>query len=257
MTKTAVLLSGGVDSLVTAGILKNQGMSLFGIHFYTGYESAQSNFSQNGLLPDELGNPSRDTALEKADFLQQQLEPKSGNVVLIDDNEQFSNFKADLINPFYEDSNVDLSQIAQSYVFSEEDGKVIGQHNGAHFYTIGQRKGLGIGGFEKPLFVIHTNTQTNTIYVGHSDEHPGLYRPALFIPNEDIHWVRPDLELKDGESKAFLTRIRYRQSLEKSTLHKKPDGLYINFENFQRGIAKGQFAAWYLNEELIGSGVIS
>ncbi len=191
------------------------------------------------------------------DFLQQQLEPKSGNVVLIDDNEQFSNFKADFRNPFYEDSNVDLSKIAQSYAFSEEDGKVIGQHNGAHFYTIGQRKGLGIGGFEKPLFVIHTNTQTNTIYVGHSDEHPGLYRPALFIPNKDIHWVRPDLELKDGETKAFLTRIRYRQSLEKSTLHKNPEGLYINFENFQRGIAKGQFAAWYLNEELIGSGVIS
>ncbi|MEZ5002642.1 MAG: tRNA 2-thiouridine(34) synthase MnmA [Chitinophagales bacterium] len=190
------------------------------------------------------------------DFLQQQLQPKTGNVVLIEDNDQFNNFKEDHVNPYYGDDTVDLATLAKSYDFTESDGKVIGQHNGAHFYTIGQRKGLGIGGFEYPLFVIHTDTQTNTVFVGHSDQHPGLYRPALFIPQDDIHWIRPDLSLKVGESQDYQIRIRYRQPLENGILYRKDEGLYIVFNKFQRGIAKGQFAAWYNGNELIGSGTI-
>lgn len=190
------------------------------------------------------------------DFLQQQLQPKTGNVVLIEDNDQFNNFKEDHVNPFYGDDTVDLTALARSYEFSESDGRVIGQHNGAHFYTIGQRKGLGIGGFEYPLFVIHTDTQTNTVFVGHSDQHPGLYRPALFIPQDDIHWIRPDLSLSVGQSSPYQVRIRYRQPLEDGILYRKEEGLYIVFKNFQRGIAKGQFAAWYDGNELIGSGII-
>ena len=191
------------------------------------------------------------------DFLQQKLSPKKGYVILIEDNSQFKDFQKDLINPYYNDPSFDLALLSRSYEFSESDGKIIGDHNGAHFYTIGQRKGLGIGGFEKPLFVIHTDTKTNSVYVGHSDEHPGLYRPALFIPTEDIHWIREDLRLEAGQTASYQLRIRYRQPLEEAKLVQKENGLYIIFKNFQRGIAKGQFAAWYQNGELIGSGVIN
>ncbi len=133
----------------------------------------------------------------------------------------------------------------------------MGEHNGAHYYTIGQRRGLNIGGFEKPLFVIGTDTTKNVIYTGMGDDHPGLYRKGLFIPVTDEHWIREDLTLKSGDSKQYLARIRYRQPLEKCTLHKKTEGLYIIFDRPQRGVTPGQFAAWYDGEELIGSGVIN
>ncbi len=189
------------------------------------------------------------------DFLQQQLSPKEGNVILVEPDHAMYEGRNNGIQSEY--TNEELSKLASPYPYSVESGRVIGQHNGAHFYTIGQRKGLGIGGFEKPLFVIATDTKENIVYVGHSDEHPGLYRPALFIPNEDIHWVRPDMIVQDDKSSKFLARIRYRQPLEKASLFKEKDGLYIVFDRPQRSIAKGQFAAWYLDDELIGSGVIS
>jgi len=133
---------------------------------------------------------------------------------------------------------------------------VVGEHTGAHYYTIGQRRGLNLGGFEKPLFVIGTDTEKNIIYTGMGEDHPGLYRQGLFIPLADEHWVREDLQLKSGESKKFMARIRYRQTLEACMLHQKENGLYIIFDKPQRGVTPGQFAAWYEGDELVGSGVI-
>jgi len=182
------------------------------------------------------------------DFLQQRLEPKKGKVIEVPFDS--STFK----NGFSED---DLVHITESYSLRPELGEVVGEHNGAHYYTIGQRRGLNIGGYEKPLFVIGTDTETNVIYTGSGDDHPGLYRKGLFVPNADEHWVREDLKLSIGESKNYLARIRYRQPLENCTLHKKEEGLYIIFDRPQRGVTPGQFVAWYANDELIGSGVIN
>ena len=136
------------------------------------------------------------------------------------------------------------------------DGKKIGEHNGAHFYTIGQRKGLGIGGRKESLFIIGTDVESNTIYVGEGDSHPGLYRRALRINLDEVHWVEPCEALKVGEERRLKVRIRYRQPLEDATLIQRDDALYILFDQPQRGIAGGQFAAWYDGERLIGSGVI-
>jgi tRNA-uridine 2-sulfurtransferase len=181
------------------------------------------------------------------DFLQQRLEPKKGKVIEVPATSV--SFK----NGFADD---DLINIAKPYELQTEFGEVVGEHNGAHYYTIGQRRGLNIGGYEKPLFVIGTDTDKNVIYTGSGDDHPGLYRKGLFIPTQDVHWVRTDLKLAVGKSKKYLARIRYRQPLENCTLHQKENGLYIIFERPQRGVTPGQFAAWYENEELIGSGVI-
>jgi tRNA-specific 2-thiouridylase len=134
---------------------------------------------------------------------------------------------------------------------------VVGDHNGAHYYTIGQRRGLNIGGFEKPLFVIGTDTTKNIIYTGMGDDHPGLYRKGLFVPSSEAHWIREDLKLNAGEFRKYKARIRYRQPLELCTLHQKEEGLYIIFDRPQRGVTPGQFVAWYEEEELIGSGVIN
>ncbi|HTH55946.1 MAG TPA: tRNA 2-thiouridine(34) synthase MnmA [Cyclobacteriaceae bacterium] len=182
------------------------------------------------------------------DFLQQRLEPKKGKVIEVGASSSvFKNGHA-----------VDeLIAKTEPFHFSPDQGEVVGEHNGAHFYTIGQRRGLNLGGFEKPLFVIGTDTDKNIIYTGMGEDHPGLYRKGLFIPLKDEHWVREDLKLNSGDSKEFFARIRYRQPLEKCTLHQKEDGLYIVFDRPQRGVTPGQFAAWYDGEELIGSGVIS
>jgi tRNA-specific 2-thiouridylase len=182
------------------------------------------------------------------DFLQQQLEPKKGKVIEVPaDRATFSNGWAD----------DDLENLTKPYALQPSMGEVVGEHNGAHFYTIGQRRGLNIGGYEKPLFVIGTDTNKNVIYTGSGDDHPGLYRKGLFIPIADVHWVRTDLKLAVGESKKYVARIRYRQPLENCTLHQKENGLYIIFEKAQRGVTPGQFAAWYEGNELVGSGVIS
>ena len=182
------------------------------------------------------------------DFLQQRLEAKKGKVIEVSaDSATFKNGY----------DHTDLNHLTQSFVLSPDLGEVVGEHNGAHFYTIGQRRGLNIGGYEKPLFVIGTDTKLNVIYTGSGEDHPGLYRSGLFIPNADEHWIREDFKLSVGESKNFLVRIRYRQPLEDCTLHKKANGLYLIFKKPQRGVAPGQFAAWYTDEELIGSGVIS
>lgn len=182
------------------------------------------------------------------DFLQQQLKPKKGKVIEIPgDSTIFKNGW----------STDDLKNITQPYDLSAEAGAEVGEHNGAHYYTIGQRKGLNMGGFPKPMFVIGTDTDKNLIYMGQGEDHPGLYRRGLFIQTSEVHWVREDLTLGVGESRDYQVRIRYRQPLDQATLTMTSDGLYIVFENLQRGVAPGQFAAWYDNEELIGSGVIN
>lgn len=182
------------------------------------------------------------------DFLQQRLQSKKGNVVEIPAT-------AATFNNGYSDD--DLKSLSTPYVFEEAYGKIVGEHNGAHYYTIGQRKGLNLGGHARPLFVIGTDTNKNVIYTGMGEDHPGLYRRGLFIPNEDEHWIRNDLKLGLNESARFLARIRYRQKLDPCTLYKKEDGLYIIFDKPQKSITPGQFAAWYNGEELIGSGVIN
>jgi len=184
-------------------------------------------------------------------FLQQQLKAKKGDIIEIPTNYY------DNIKNIDKNSENYLSEISKPYKYAESDGNFTGKHNGAHFYTIGQRKGLNIGGKPLPSFVIATNVETNTIYVGQGTEHQGLFRKALFIKKNEIHYVREDLKMKIGDEKEFLLRHRYRQPLQKATLFMKKEGLYIIFEKLQRSITAGQFAAWYSNDELIGSGVIS
>lgn len=181
------------------------------------------------------------------DFLQQQLEPKKGKAIAIPET------AAVYTNGHSMD---DLPSLTRPYAYLPEYGEVVGEHSGAHFYTIGQRKGLNIGGQPKPLFVIGTDTVNNVLYMGMGEGHPGLYRKGLFIPAADEHWVREDLSLAEGESMNYLARIRYRQALEPCTLHKKKEGLYIIFDKPQKAITPGQFVAWYDGEELVGSGVI-
>jgi tRNA-uridine 2-sulfurtransferase len=150
-----------------------------------------------------------------------------------------------------------LEKLAMPHAFNRKDGRVVGKHQGAHFFTIGQRKGLNVGGTPEPLFVLSIDVNENIVYVGQGQEHPGLYRMGLFIDEADIHWVRPDLTMNNGETREYLVRIRYRQPLQKAKLLREPSGMFIVFDEAQRGIAPGQFAAWYNNDELVGSGVIS
>jgi tRNA-specific 2-thiouridylase len=135
-------------------------------------------------------------------------------------------------------------------------GKKVGNHQGAHYFTIGQRKGLNVGGTTAPLFIIATNVTSNTVYTGLGSEHPGLFKKALFVQNSEIHWAREDLKLAVGSKMLVKARIRYRQPLEDATLYQFGKGMYVAFKNPQSAITEGQFVAWYLNEELLGSGVI-
>jgi len=187
------------------------------------------------------------------DFLQQKLKPKVGDIFEIP--KTFSG---------YQNQNTDSTRLklqlefkSKKYIYTKKDGKVVGSHQGAHYFTKGQRKGLGVGGTTQPLFVIDTDVNENIIYVGLGKNHPGLYRYGLLVKPDEIHWVRPDLKITNGESLSVLSRIRYRQKLEKATIYSTDLGLYVIFENQQSAITEGQFVAWYIKDELIGSGVIS
>ncbi|WP_064974376.1 tRNA 2-thiouridine(34) synthase MnmA [Alistipes provencensis] len=188
-------------------------------------------------------------------FLQQKLTPKRGNVHEI--LPVWPKFRreappADGSEP----SDEQLAALAEPWHYTVRDGKKIGEHNGAHFYTVGQRKGLGIGGRKESLFILATDVAQNVIYVGEGDAHPGLWRPALHIVPGEIHWVNPSRTMTPGQSARFSVRIRYRQPLQGATLYMRSQGLYILFDEPQRGITPGQFAAWYDGDELVGSGVI-
>lgn len=188
------------------------------------------------------------------EFLQQQLAPKKGDIIQIPSTWQgYQDKESSKLFECYED---ELKYYAEKYHYSPTDGKVVGQHDGAHFFTIGQRKGLHVGGTVEPLFVIDTDTQKNIIYVGEGHAHPGLFRRTLFVKKEDIHWIRTDLALSLHQSMEAMVRIRYRQPLQKATLYLNDSGLYIDFTTPQSAITSGQFAAWYIEDELIGSGEI-
>lgn len=186
------------------------------------------------------------------EFLQQKLEVKHGKIIEINELE----------NQFTEYSNIPVNlehvvELSKEFIYSPNMGLEVEKHIGAHYYTIGQRKGLHIGGRPNPSFVIGIDTETNTVYSGQKDDHPGLNKWALKIESNEMHWINPDFAMSVGDVKEFDIRIRYRQALQKGTLTRLEDGYYILFDKKQRGIAPGQFAALYLQEELIGSGIIS
>ena len=186
-------------------------------------------------------------------FLQQQLVPKEGEIVeIFSDYKEFHKEK-----PVFETKLDELKYLSKKIKYQKEDGKVIGKHQGAQFFTIGQSKGLGIGGHKESCFIIDRDMENNILFVGEGKNFPGLYRKALKINNDEVHWVREDLRLKNGESMNVKARIRYRQPLEDAVLYQYKEGFFIEFENPQSAIAEGQFAAWYQGEELLGSGVIS
>jgi tRNA-specific 2-thiouridylase len=187
------------------------------------------------------------------EFLQQKLQPKEGIIIQIDKN-----------LPVYQHSlpaglslEERLAFESNKIKYTPEMGKVVGKHQGAHYFTIGQRKGLNVGGTTDPLFIIATDVATNNIYTGLTSQHPGLFRNALFITNSELHWVRTDLALANGESMEVMARIRYRQPLQKATLYQFESGMYVAFDEPQSAITEGQFVAWHIGDELIGSGVIS
>jgi len=187
------------------------------------------------------------------EFLQQKLAPKEGVIIEVAKNNSLYNTAI----PTFENKEEEVAFYAAKKSYTEKDGKIVGKHQGAHYFTKGQRKGLAVGGTPEPLFVIDTDVTNNIIYTGQGGNHPGLFRKALFITNEELHWVREDMELKNGESLTLDARIRYRQPLQQATLYKQEQGLYVMFETAQSAITEGQFAAFYINEELVGSGVIS
>ncbi len=187
------------------------------------------------------------------DFLQQQLKPKKGVIVEVPSTAG----QCDLKNPRFANKREELEYFAHKPSYSPADGKVVGEHIGAHYFTIGQRKGLDVGGTKEPLFVIETDVDNNVIYTGQGKSHPGLFRRTLFVSDDELHWVRPDLALQVDEAMPVMARIRYRQPLQKATLYKIDGGLYVDFEEKQSAITEGQFVAWYRGEELLGSGVIS
>ncbi len=206
------------------------------------------------------------------DFLQQQLKPKTGDIVLIPDDvardlkrgateAQASLADAQASPPDAQASLADaqtwLADLCTAPAYTPVHGRVAGTHQGAHYFTIGQRKGLNTGGMEKPLYVIATNTRENIVYVGMGEEHAGLFRPGLFVKRADIHWIRADLALQAGQQARYLVRIRYREPLGDASLYMREDGLYVVFDEPRRGVAPGQFVAWYDGDECIGSGVIS
>ena len=187
------------------------------------------------------------------EFLQQKLQAKEGQIIQIDKGISEYNYIKQEGLSVKEELLFDSRKIG----YTPAMGKVVGKHQGAHYFTIGQRKGLNVGGTKDPLFIIATNVETNTIYTGLGSQHPGLFKKALFIEKSEVHWIRTDLALANGESMEVMARIRYRQPLQKATLHQFEDGMYIAFDEPQSAITEGQFAAWYLQDELVGSGVIS
>ena len=187
------------------------------------------------------------------EFLQQQLKPKEGLIFEVPANSEI--YKQ--IIPTFNSKEEELIFESTPIVYTPATGKVVGKHQGAHYFTIGQRKGLNVGGTKEALFIIATNVVTNEIYTGQGHAHPGLFQKALRVQNSEIHWIRTDLKLENGQSMEVMARIRYRQELQKATLYQFESGLYVSFEQPQSAITQGQFVAWNIGEELVGSGVIS
>jgi tRNA-uridine 2-sulfurtransferase len=192
------------------------------------------------------------------EFLQQKLQPKEGIIYEIDrNNDIYATKEKELVAINSDQPEEKLALEAVGYQYTENSGKVVGKHQGAHYFTVGQRKGLNVGGTKEALFIVATNVENNAIYTGQGANHPGLFKKALKVKNSEVHWIREDLKLQEGETLTVLARIRYRQELQKATLHQFKNAFYVAFEEPQSAITEGQFVAWYDKDELIGSGVIS
>ena len=187
------------------------------------------------------------------EFLQQQLQPKEGFIYEVDANNPIYNQEKPKFNSLEEQLIFESTSIS----YSPENGKVVGKHQGAHYFTIGQRKGLNVGGTKEALFIIATDVKSNAIYTGQGQSHPGLFKKTLKIQPSEIHWIREDLALNNGGTMQVMARIRYRQALQKATLYQFKSGLYVSFDEQQSAITQGQFVAWNIDDELVGSGVIS
>ncbi|WP_086477224.1 MULTISPECIES: tRNA 2-thiouridine(34) synthase MnmA [Arenibacter] len=187
------------------------------------------------------------------EFLQQKLSPKKG--VIVEVPSALPQLHSEI--PEFDSKLEELSFHSQKPVYQITDGKVVGEHQGAHYFTKGQRKGLNVGGTKEPLFVLETDVEENVIYTGQGKSHPGLYRKTLFVNLDELHWVRSDMALEVDQTMEVMARIRYRQPLQKATLYRVDAGMYVDFEEKQSAMTEGQFVAWYIGEELVGSGVIS
>jgi tRNA-specific 2-thiouridylase len=255
-----------------AGKDKNKDQSYF-LCQLNQHQLSKALFPIGGLLKPEVREIAKDLDLVTADkkdsqglcfvgkvrlpeFLMQRLKPKKGVIIEIPNDSPI--FKA---NHIQTDKKGNLSNsldvLSEAYQYTPDDGKAVGEHKGAHYFTIGQRKGLGVGGTQEPLFIIDTDTKNNIVYTGQGDQHNGLYRKGLYVKNKDIHWIRDDLKLKPESEMQVEARIRYRQDLEKAKIYQRSNGLYVIFDKPQRGITPGQFVAWYLEDELLGSGIIT
>ena len=187
------------------------------------------------------------------DFLKQRLTPKIGKVIKIDSE----SVKQEIDLNEVKSKEKELELLSSPFSFSSDDGEEIGEHHGAYYYTVGQRKGLNIGGFSEPLFVLETDVSRNLIYVGMGESHPALYKKALFVKSNEIHWIREDLKINENETMNVEFRIRYRQPLQSGTIYRFKKGLYILFDKPISSVTSGQFVSWYIDDELIGSGTIN
>ena len=187
------------------------------------------------------------------DFLKQRLTPKKGKVIKIDSE----SLKQEIDLNEVKSKEKELELLSAPFSFSPDDGEEIGEHNGAYYYTVGQRKGLNIGGFSAPLFVLETDVSKNIIYVGMGESHPALFKRALFVSSNEIHWIREDLKINENQTMNIIFRIRYRQPLQSGTIYRFKKGLYILFDKPISSVTSGQFVSWYIDNELIGSGIIN
>ena len=187
------------------------------------------------------------------DFLKQRLTPKKGKVIKIDSE----SLKQEIDLNEVKSKEKELELLSEPFSFSPDDGEEIGEHNGAYYYTVGQRKGLNIGGFSEPLFVLETDVSKNIIYVGMGESHPALFKRALFVSSNEIHWIREDLKINENQTMNIIFRIRYRQPLQSGTIYRFKKGLYILFDKPISSVTSGQFVSWYIDNELIGSGIIN
>lgn len=185
------------------------------------------------------------------DFLKQQLAPKKGDILEV-------SAKSDVFNKSTRPSTdeLELTKASKPFDLSRSEAQKVGEHQGAHYYTIGQRKGLAVGGTPEPLFVIGTDTKKNLIYTGQGSDHPGLWRSSLKLESDSLNWIVADSAIQEGEQVRYAVRIRYRQALQAASLLLKKGSYYLIFDEPQSAITSGQFAAWYAGEELVGSGVI-
>src|SRR5690606_21173786 len=170
------------------------------------------------------------------DFLQQKLRPKKG--VIVEVPSDLPRYTAN--SPNFDNISDELAYFSNKPQYRLEDGKVVGEHQGAHYFTKGQRKGLDVGGTKEPLFVIDTDVEENIIYTGQGKGHPGLYRRTLFVNNDELHWVRTDMALEMDRTMEVMARIRYRQPLQKATLYRVDAGVYVDFAEKQSAITEGQ-----------------